>query len=252
MDGSPVRSILIVGGGTAGLITALTIKRRCPDIAIRLLYSSEIGIIGVGEGTTTYVPEHLHGYCGIDMKEFYAEVQPSWKLGIRFEWGPRDHFNYTFTYVLRSTPPGLARQAGFYAFDDMEAGDLFSAIMTAGKGCPRQADGSPFVTRQIAYHLENERLVHYLEKVAAQAGIERIEGKIVAVEQGGDDQIASVTLEDGRRLEADLWIDCSGFRSLLLGQTLKEPYQSFRKSLFNDRAVVGGRLWHGRSVANSE
>src|SRR4051794_582623 len=89
-------SLLILGGGSAGFLAAITAKIRNPALPITILRSPDIGIIGVGEATTPVVPDHLHGQLGLDPAEFYRDVNPGWKLGIKFLWGPRPPFYYSF------------------------------------------------------------------------------------------------------------------------------------------------------------
>src|SRR5207244_1645709 len=93
-----IRSIGVVGGGTAGYFSAIALKQRYPDVALTLIESSAIPIIGVGEATTPIMVSFLHHQLGIDSIDFYAKVEPTWKLGIRFDWGlPGDYyFNYSF------------------------------------------------------------------------------------------------------------------------------------------------------------
>ncbi|MFP6657268.1 MAG: tryptophan 7-halogenase, partial [Pirellulales bacterium] len=92
----PVRKIIVLGGGSAGFIAAINVKAKNPDIEIVVVRSADIGIIRVGESTIHTVPKYLHHYLGIDPGEFFREVDPTWKLGIRFLWGPRERFHYTF------------------------------------------------------------------------------------------------------------------------------------------------------------
>ena len=90
-----VHDILILGGGSAGLLAALTLKKRLPELVVTVLRSKDIPIIGVGEGTTVPVARHIHDYLGIGYNEFHQGARPTWKLGIRFlNWGPRPHFDY--------------------------------------------------------------------------------------------------------------------------------------------------------------
>ena len=111
--------------------------------------------------------------------------------------------------------------------------------MDEGKVFHRQPDGSPDVQPWHAFHIENEKFVAMLEKIAVDSGVEIVDGRVDGVERG-DQGVTAVRLDDGRRLEADFFIDSSGFRSELLGKTLEEPFVSFDKTLFCDRAVVGG------------
>ena len=82
-----IQNILVVGAGSAGLIAAITLKRKIPALNIRIVRSPEIGVIGVGEGTTPNFPVHIFEYLGISRARFYALAEPTWKLGVRFLWG---------------------------------------------------------------------------------------------------------------------------------------------------------------------
>src|SRR6476659_9798596 len=95
------REVSVVGGGSAGLMAALTFKQAFPDAAVRVLRSRLIPVIGVGESSTRAVPLFLHGTLALPHAEFFHAVQPVWKLGVRLEWGvPGGHFNYPFDSFL--------------------------------------------------------------------------------------------------------------------------------------------------------
>lgn len=236
---APIQRVFVLGGGSAGFLSALTLKTRLPQLQVTVLRSPEIGIIGVGEGTTPTVVTHLHGYLGLDPKAFYEVARPSWKLGIRFLWGPRPSFNYSFGTQLDSQYQALSRPTGFYAWEDFEYGEITSAHMSLDRAFPKQPNGAPLIELTAAYHLENETFVTFLEQQARRQGIEVIDGKVTKV-QKGEAGIESLRLESGQELSGDLFVDCSGFRSLLLGQTLNEPFCSFDSTLFCRRAVIGG------------
>src|SRR3954466_12165580 len=110
----PIRSVLVLGAGSAGLMAALTLKRKLPELAVRVVRSPEIGVIGVGEGTTIAFPKHFFEYLKLKPQQFYAQAEPTWKLGIKFLWGPRPEFYYTFAYEFQQRFPDLARNNGFY------------------------------------------------------------------------------------------------------------------------------------------
>lgn len=236
---NPITSILILGGGSAGFLTALALRARFPELPITLLRSPELGIIGVGEGTFAYVPKHLHGYLGLDPAEFHAEAKPTWKLGTRFLWGKRDQFVYTFDNQVDFRVDGLPRPNGYYGFDDFTDFSVRASLMQAGKAFRRQPDGSPHLDHHFGYHIENELFVAYLEKVARRQRVAIVDGTVAEVKRG-DSGVESLLLEDGRRLSADFFVDCSGFRSVLLGETLGVPFTPFTSTLYCDRAVVGG------------
>ena len=234
-----IQDILVVGSGSAGLIAALSIKRKIPQLNVRIVRSPEIGVIGVGEGTTPNFPVHLFDYLGISRKRFYELAGPTWKLGIKFLWGPRGRFDYSFAPQLDSQWSDLPKPHGYYCDEEFSSNHLSTALMREDKVFPRQANGCPDIQPWHAFHIENKLFVDMLEQVSRDAGVEIIDGKVIGADRGPQG-ITAVHLEDGRRMEADFFIDASGFRSELLGRTLQEPFVSFDKTLFCDRAVVGG------------
>ena len=235
-----IQNILVLGAGSAGLLTAITLKKKLPQLTVRIVRSSDFGVIGVGEGTTPAMPRHLFGYLGIKPGPFYARAEPTWKLGIRFLWGPRDHFDYTFTHQLDAQWDNLPRPNGFYSHDEFRATDLNAALMAQGKAFARNPKGGgPDMSRAFGFHIENKKLVETLETTATELGVTFVEGKVSGTERGPDG-FTALQLEDGQRLEADFFVDCSGFRSELLGRALAEPFVSYDRALFCDRAVIGG------------
>ena len=234
-----VQRVLVLGGGSAGFLAAITLKKRLPELAVTVLRSSDIGIIGVGEGTTIPVAAHLHEYLGIPIDEFHRLAKPTWKLGIRFlNWGPRPYFDYALGQQYDVLYPGMSRNAAFYAGETLDAG-MLSALMSNDCVFPRSPAGAPMITRDTAYHLENELLVGFLAYYAEKLGVAIVEDTVLHVEQD-DAGVTGLRLESGRTMSADLYIDSSGFRSVLLGGALRNPFESFKASLFSDRACVGG------------
>ncbi len=237
-----IGSVLILGGGSAGFLTALALNARIPNLPLTLLRSKDLGVIGVGEGTTTTVGYHLHHYCKLDIGEFYRLAEPQWKIGIRFEWGPRPFFNYVFGFELDTQYGMLSRGTGYYLDnkDPFDATGTQSRLMNENKIFLRQANGLPRISsEEFTYHLENEKLVHYLEKMALTRGINIVDDTVTEVVQD-DMGVSKLRLQSGLEISADLYVDASGFRSQLLGQTLKEPFVSYKASLYCDRAVIGG------------
>ena len=234
-----IQSILIVGSGSAGLIAAITVKRKLVGVAVRVVRSPEIGVIGVGEGTTPNFPGHLFGFLGIRQSYFFAKAQPTWKLGIRFLWGPRDCFDYSFEPQFDNITGDVPPRQGYFCDGEFRCCNRHSALMAHDKAFVRGPGGDPEFQPWSAFHIENRKLVDTLEAVAREVGVEIIDGTVRGTERGPAG-IAAVLLDDGRRLDADFFIDASSFRSELLGRTLEEPFESFGNSLFCDRAVVGG------------
>lgn len=236
---SPLDSVLVLGGGTAGLLSAFSVKSRNPSIDVTLVRSPEIGTIQVGEGSFPSLPKFLHGYLGLNPKDFYAEVEPTWKLGIKFHWGPRDYFHYTFRTQFDSQYQVLPKVTGFYCQDEIGFPDRSTVQMEYDIACIAQDNGSPFVGTDIAYHLENQAFVDYMEKQCRRIGIEFVEDTLdQAIE--GQCGVEEVRLASGRVMKAGLYLDCSGFRSELLGKLLEEPFDSYSSTLWCDKALVGG------------
>ena len=234
-----IQKVLVLGAGSAGLLAALTLKRKIPRLDVEIVRDPDLGVIGVGEGTTPFFPSHLFDYLGIKRKRFYRMAEPTWKLGIRFLWGARGCFDYTFSQQLDKQFAGLKMPNGFYCDDEFSDVDQPAALMRAGKVFTRQANRSPDIQGWHAFHIENHKLVETLELEARESRVKITDGKMSGAERGPAG-IAALQLSDGRRIEADLFVDASGFASELLGEVLGEPFESFDKTLFCDRAIVGG------------
>ena len=235
-----VRKVIVVGGGSAGFMAALALKVKLPDLRVVVIRSKDIGIIGVGEGSTVPLTHFLHGFLKADFRMLLKIAQPTWKLGLRFLWGPRPHFYYPFGPQMDFTPHVLPRNIAYYCDGgDMDHATVEMSMMAQDKAFFRAPDGTPRLHNNVAYHFENEKFVAYLEAFATHSGVEILEDTIREVKQD-ERGVTGLLLASGRSESADLYVDCSGFKSLLLGETLKEPFVSYRASLFCDRAVVGG------------
>jgi tryptophan halogenase len=232
-----LRSVVVVGGGTAGYFAALALKHEMPDLDVTLIESSKIPIIGVGEATTTLMPPFLHLRLGLDIVELYRDVRPTWKLGIKFDWGlPGDYyFNYPF---------GDGNPVEAHAHDGHINNQSLCSLMMSADRTPIVTgdDGEPISLLEYmpyAYHLENKCFVAHLQKCARSAGVGHIDAEIKSVVPTGDRaSVDRLILDDGREIRADLYVDASGFRALLIEKTLGSSFMSYASSLFCDTAVV--------------
>ena len=157
-----IKRVIILGGGSAGFIAALALKKKLRDLEVLVIRSKDIGIIGVGEGSTPALSRFLHEYLGLNFKKFFAVVQPTWKVGLRFLWGPRPCFNFSFSFLqMTGGLAQLPRIKAYYCWDEMEYEDPLSALMSQDRVFERGANGDPLINPSIAYHLENEKFVRF-------------------------------------------------------------------------------------------
>jgi tryptophan halogenase len=243
--------VAIIGGGTAGYIAALSLNRHLPHLDVTLIEAPSIPIIGVGEATVIEMLPFLHLYLGLDIHDFYARVKPTWKLGIRFEWGlPAEDYVIPAPFDWNHNNIGML--GSLEEHGSLDAWTVTGFLMNRQR-TPILKIGDNHMSLlpmvPYGYHLDNERFVAYLRSVAEQRGVRRLERKIddfELVDEGGEPRVVSLTTSDGERMEFDFFVDCSGFRSEL-PRRLGIPYISFKESLFNDRAITfnmphGGRL----------
>jgi tryptophan 7-halogenase len=248
MDDQRVRSIAIVGGGTAGWMTAAALIRVLgPDYAtIRLIESDDIGTVGVGEATIPQISV-FNRLLGIDEDEFLRRTKGSFKLGIEFvNWGGvgRRYFHPFGKYGVDMN--GLSfhaywlRMAGAGQFQDIDDFSLAATASRNGKFMrPIDAGNSPLSSIAYAFHFDAGLYALYLRELAEKMGVHRTEGRIVGVNlDGNSGTISDVVLESGERVEADLFIDCSGFRGMLIGGALGVPYVDWSAHLPCNRAVA--------------
>ena len=225
-DDRAIRSILVVGGGSAGWMTAAALANALPKgCAITLIESEAIGTVGVGEATIPPI-RTFNAMLGIDEREFIRETQGSFKLGIEFvDWGALGT-RYFHPFGPHGKPMDIrdvhqlwlqARLAGQDAgeFDELS---MAWQLGKAGRFTIPSPDGRNVLsTFDYAFHFDAGRYARYLRSYSEQRGVTRVEGKIADVALDGESGfVRSVTLEDGRVLEAELFIDCSGFRGLLI------------------------------------
>ncbi len=226
-----IRSIVIVGGGSAGWMAAAalsnTLTKGC---AITLVESEEIGTVGVGEATIPTI-KLFNQTLGIDEAEFMKATQGSFKLGIQFvDWARLGHRYFhpfgTFgrTFDISDIHQHWIAAGGPDSGFDLD--DLCMAWAAAKENRfspPTRDPRSVLSTHDYAYHFDAGLYAAFLRKYSEARGVRRIEGKVASVQQEGTSGfVESVTMESGAVLAADLFIDCSGFRGLLIEGTLED------------------------------
>ena len=241
------RSICILGGGTAGWMAANLFQHHWGELGtrIQLIESSAIGIIGVGEGSTPQL-KAFFDKLGIAERDWMPRCGATYKTGIEFiGWSDRPGFERYFhpfpTDLDSHTAPlffneARARRNGL----DVPAHPdpyFIPGALARERLAPLPSENFPFET-SYGYHFNAHRVGAYLREVAMGRGVEHMDARIASVDLGGDGKVAALVSDDGRRFEADLFVDASGFRAVIIEGALGEVYRSFADNLFNDGAVV--------------
>ena len=243
---SPMR-LVIIGGGTAGWMAAACLRRFLPaGWSVSLVESDEIGTVGVGEATIPQI-RLFNDALGIDEDEFLAATQGTIKLGIEFNGWTRPGHRYMHAfgavgrglgllefhhYWLRARAAGVAETLDHYSLNERAA---YARRMQ--RGAPRT---SPHLLEMpYAFHFDAALYAAFLRRRAEASGVERIEGKVVDVRLNGETgDVTGVACDDGRSVEGDFFIDCSGFRGLLIEDALETGYEDWSHWLLNNRAVA--------------
>src|SRR6266481_7949974 len=243
----PVRRIVIVGGGTAGWMTALILARSLIEngVQITLLESPAVGIIGVGEGSTPW----LRGFfdsLGIEEAEWMPACHATYKCGIAFDgWSTKPGFeryfhpfasmldNLTMKQFVQNVEARI-NGADLHAHPD----SFFIAARLAGhRRAPKARENFPFDIWH-GYHFDAVLLGQFLYKKALERGVRYKSCHVTHATLDADGAIASVATREGETIAADLFVDCTGFAGLLIDKALHTPYVSFANNLFNDAAVA--------------
>ena len=249
MTDNRIKNIVIVGGGTAGWMAAAAFSKLLGrDYSIRLIESEEIGIVGVGEATVPHI-KLFNNSLEIDEIDFIKKTQATFKLGIQFNnWGRLgDSYIHGFgsighdyrllpfhQYWIKAFKTGSATDIGDYSLNTLAAPR--GKFMASAQDVP---PASPLANIAYAYHFDAGLYAPYLRNFAEARGARRTEGKIAQVTLRPDDGfVEAVVLESGEKIGGELFIDCSGFRGLLIEQTLHTGYADWTHWLPCDRAMA--------------
>jgi tryptophan halogenase len=245
----PLRSIAILGGGTAGWMTALYLQKAIgatgsAQISIELVESEDIGIIGVGEATVPTLVGTLMA-MGISEGEFLARANATFKNGIKFQdWKePGNAFMHPFEPPLLGDGFSIGQHWVNVRNNGGNPGPFDrSVVVTPGLSdagvCPKQWQSQPYTAPlPYAYHLDAVKFAAYMREIAIGRGIKHTVGTVAAVNLSEDGFIASLLTKEGATVAADLFIDCSGFAGRLIEKTLKDPFVTY-DDLLCDRAVA--------------
>lgn len=280
MEQGRVRKVVIAGGGTAGWVAACALTHQFRDLLdVTLVESEQIGTIGVGESTIPTI-RTFHRLLQIDEREFMRAVEGSFKLSISFEnWGRHgERYIHPFgrtglgtwacefhQFWLDSLRRGMRSKLEDYCLEAVASrSDRFAL------SGPSHGDAAQWSTRwepaqtgpgqgelSYAYHFDASLYAAFLRRRSESQGLVRVEGRIREVRRRPDNgYIDALIMEDGRAIEGDLFIDCSGFRGLLIEQTLKTGYEDWTHWLPCDRAVamqtgtVGPSVPYTRAIAH--
>jgi len=254
----PITNITIVGGGTTGWLVAAFLNHRLQwgaghgaDMRITLIEAPEVPTVGVGEATIPGIRVTLD-MLEIDEAEFVTRTDATFKLGVRFDdWHdpagprPRSYFHpFSGGVQIAGRNPGASLLA--YGVPegidlDPQFGNLIGhsvAAALAGKS-PRRLEDRPYNgTLGYAYHFDAGKLAAFLREVATARGVVHLRDRVDGVERAENGHIAALQLAEAGRWPVELVIDCSGFRSLLLGEAMGEPFEPYAAYLPNDRAVA--------------
>ena len=252
MDGE-TRNILIVGGGTAGWLSAAYLAKALalpdnPHLTITVVESPDIGIIGVGEGTFPTIRETLR-FLGIDERKFIRESSATFKQGVLFtDWlhepraGKRHRFFHPFEAPFYSEETSLVP---YWLLQETRTRPSFAEAVTiqnrvagARRGPKRPGEPDFDGPLNYAYHIDARSLARLLAERARELGVVHMTGELEHADLSDKGWIESVVMKDGRKLSADLYVDCSGFRAELIGGALNSPLRSVRDCLFANRAAA--------------
>ena len=251
MSSQRVKRVIIIGGGTAGWMSAAVLSRVLgPKVEIELVESEQIGTVGVGEATIPQI-QLLLSLLGIDENDFLSRVQGTIKLGIEFNGWSRPGESYLHAFGNAGRSLGMLEFYHYWLRDRQQGGNetLWAYSLNAAAAKSNRFEvfdnfGETGLSGLVrAYHFDASLVATYLRGIAEAAGVVRTEGKVVDVKLRAEDGfIEAIKLEDGKILAADLYIDCSGFRGLLIEQALQTGYEDWSHWLQIGRASCRERV----------
>jgi len=256
--------IVIVGGGTAGWMTASYLKKALPTLDVALVESENIGTVGVGEATFSTV-RLFFDFLGLEESEWMPPCNASYKMAIKFvNWrGDGGHFFHPFQrypiaegfnlgewwwklkrdeepfdYACFTTPTLCDAQRSPRFLDGRVYDDAVQDYFVGDPGRRNKILADHKVQYPYAYHFNAGLLAKFLQGYGTKRGVVRIVDEVTGVQRREDGGIDHIVLKDQGKLEGDLYVDCTGFRGLLINQALDEPFESFADSLLCDRAIA--------------
>ncbi|WP_095011931.1 tryptophan halogenase family protein [Tsuneonella mangrovi] len=266
-DADAVTRVVIVGGGTAGWMAATALSRffGSSTCSITLVESDAIGTVGVGEATIPPIVG-FNSMMGIPEEEFMRETRATYKTAIEFVgWGsPNSRYMHPFGAFGQDFHGIPFHQLWYSARSRQKSGQfdeysMSAAAARAGRFAkPGRNEQTPLAHIGYAFHFDATLYAAYLRRRAEHQGVKRQEGRIVKVHRNGESgDVASVELEDGTGIDGDIFLDCSGFRGLLIEEALETGYEDWSQWLPMDRALamptsnVGALHPHTRATAHA-
>lgn len=208
-----------------------------PDLSVSVVRLTDAEL-GLNQSSTPPLTRFLHGFMSLELRKFVEMARPTWTLGHRLLWGPRAHFYSPNTTQLNHKLPFMSRNNAFYVGDDDAGAGPLAALMAQDKAFYRNQSGQPMWQWDAGYQLEQAPFFETLRRLATAIGIEVQDDTLADVTQN-ETGVTGLVLGSGKTVTADLYIDATEARSLLLGGALKEPFVSYKSSLMCDRMIVG-------------